>query len=616
MSSPQPIRLKSPLIIGLIGFIAVATIIIPVAALGLRVPWARIGEYLALPEIRDMLLISVAAAFQSMLLALVLGLGLALWVQQLGRGSAVIRLLVYLPLAMPPVVGGLALTAAFGRRGYLAPLLDALGIHLAFAFPGVVVAQTFVALPFVVVAVDSALRQLDEEILASARSVGLGRWEILGKITLPSIAPALATGTGLAFARSLGEFGTTLTFAGSQPGVTRTMPLGIYLEREVDADGAYVLSALLIGLALLCLTLAGLPVLRRRHYQPRARKLHTMDVDKLRELTRPAEAPAISVQVDGARTDFSPRAITAIVGPNGSGKTTLMGRIAGRLSGGEVTPKGTDIVLLTQRPGLPPRSTALKAVSMVTRDRARAQELLAAAGLHELADVPVPALSGGQAAHVALVRALAARPAVLILDEPLAAVDVKSAERWRRFLHAAREDRTTLLVTHNALDIANLARDMLVMDSGRVEAHDTTARLLNAPPSGFVAALAGLNRLEGTVTGIGASTTEVTCGDIVILATTEHATLQPGQKVAVTFDPQAAALNDAANEDNQWDGRVVAIEAISLGSAQVRVGLGGQEVTVPVDRETALGIAAGDTVSLSVSKTRVFVHPKADSYHA
>ena len=609
MSAPQPIRPKAPLLIGLIGLIAVATIIVPVAALGLRVPWARIGDYLARDEIRDMLLISVAAAFQSMILALVLGLGLALWVQQLGRGSAVVRLLVYLPLAMPPVVGGLALTAAFGRKGYLAPLLDALGIHFAFAFPGVVMAQTFVALPFVVVAVDSALRQLDQEILASARGVGMGRWEILGKITLPSIAPALATGAGLAFARSLGEFGTTLTFAGSQPGVTRTMPLGIYLEREVDADGAYVLSALLIGLALACLALAGLPVLRRRSYQPQARRLHGMDVDKLRALTRPTDGPALSVTVDGVRTEFSPRAITAVVGPNGSGKTTLMGRIAGRLSGGEVSPEGADVVLLTQRPGLPPRSTAVQAVAMVTRDKARAQELLAAAGLHELADVPVPALSGGQAAHVALVRALAARPAVLILDEPLAAVDVKSAERWRRFLRAAREDRTTLLVTHNALDIANLARDMLVMDSGRVRAHDTTARLLNAPPSDFVAALAGLNRLEGTVTEIGASAVEVACGDITVLAATERASLAPGQKVAVTFDPHAATIGAAQETCNQWTVRVLAVEATSLATMQLRVDLGGQEASVPIDREFALDVGVGNIVSLTVSTANVFVHP-------
>ena len=348
MSAPQPVRPKAPLLIGLIGLIAVATIIVPVAALGLRVPWARISDYLGREEIRDMLLISVAAAFQSMLLALVMGLGLALWVQQLGRGSTIIRLLVYLPLAMPPVVGGLALTAALGRKGYLSPLLDALGIHLAFAFPGVVVAQTFVALPFVVVAVDSALRQLDQEILASARSVGLGRWEILGKITLPSIAPAVATGAALAFARSLGEFGTTLTFAGSQPGVTRTMPLGIYLEREVDADGAYVLSALLIGLALVCLAVAGLPALRRRRYQPQARRLHSLDVDKLRELTQPTNAQAVSVTVDGVRTALSPRAITAVVGPNGSGKSTLSYAIAGHpryeITEGEVLLDGENLL--------------------------------------------------------------------------------------------------------------------------------------------------------------------------------------------------------------------------------------------------------------------------------
>ena len=246
---------------------------------------------------------------------------------------------------------------------------------------------------------------------------------------------------------------------------------------------------------------------------------------------------------------------------------------------------------------------------MVTRDKVRAQELLAAAGLHELADVPVPALSGGQAAHVALVRALAARPAVLIVDEPLAAVDVKSAERWRRFLHAARADRTTLLVTHDALDIANLARDMLVMESGQVRAHGATARLLEAPPTGFVAALAGLNRLEGTVTEIGASAVEVVCGDIAVLATTEHAPLALGQKVAVTFDPHAATIGAAQETCNQWTVRVLAVEATSLAAMQLRVDLGGHEACVPIDREFALDVGVGNVVSLTVSKANVFVHP-------
>ena len=172
-------------------------------------------------------------------LTLILGTGLAVWMQQLGRGGLAARLLVFLPLAMPPVVGGLALTAAIGRRGLLGPWLEAMDLHFAFAFPGVVVAQMFVSLPFVVVAIDSALRQIDGEVLASARGIGMSPGRVLWKVTLPLVAPSIATGAGLAFARSLGEFGTTLTFAGSMPGVTRTVPLGIYLEREVDTEAAY-----------------------------------------------------------------------------------------------------------------------------------------------------------------------------------------------------------------------------------------------------------------------------------------------------------------------------------------------------------------------------------------
>ena len=148
-----------------------------------------------------------------------------------------------LPLAMPPVVGGLALTALIGRRGITAPLLDALGLQFAFAYPGVIASHVFVSLPFVVVAVDGALQTMDREIERSAYRLGLSRSTVLNRITLPAIAAPLATGAGLAFARSLGEFGTTITFAGSLPGRTRTLPLGIYLEREIDSDGALAMAA-------------------------------------------------------------------------------------------------------------------------------------------------------------------------------------------------------------------------------------------------------------------------------------------------------------------------------------------------------------------------------------
>ncbi|MBK4178354.1 ATP-binding cassette domain-containing protein [Corynebacterium macginleyi] len=607
MTPPQPIRLKSPLVIGLIGLIAVVVILVPVASLGLRVPWNRIGEYLAKPEIWDMLKLSLAAAFQSMLLAMVLGTGLALWVQQLGRGSGVIRLLIYLPLAMPPVVGGLALTAAIGRRGYLSPILDAIDFHFAFAFPGVIAAQCFVALPFVVVAVDSALRQLDEEIVASAASVGLSRWEILRKITIPSIAPALATGAGLAFARSLGEFGTTLTFAGSQPGVTRTMPLGIYLEREVDTDGAYVLSAILIAMAIVCLTLAGLPSLLQRSYRAQARALHNMDYEKLSALTAPDHASALSVTADGRTTAFTPRAITAIVGSNGSGKTTLMKRIAGRLTGAQITANQDEIVLLTQHPGLPPRATATQAIAMVTRDKQQATELLEAAGLRELNDVPVPALSGGQAAQVALVRALAARPTILLLDEPLAAIDVESASKWRRFLRATRRHHTTLLVTHNVLDIAGLADDMVVMNSGRVIAHGPAANLLDAPPTNHVATIAGLNRVEGTVTKATATETVVSCGNTTITGCADE--LRADDKVVVTFKPSDVQLTpNGSTELNHWSTTVIAVEATTMADARLSLDMGGHTITVPVSRETALDIDVGDTVSFSVAKHKISVN--------
>ncbi|WP_414630038.1 TOBE domain-containing protein [Corynebacterium aurimucosum] len=148
------------------------------------------------------------------------------------------------------------------------------------------------------------------------------------------------------------------------------------------------------------------------------------------------------------------------------------------------------------------------------------------------------------------------------------------------------------------------------MEAGQVRAHGATARLLNAPPTGFAAALAGLNRLEGTVTAIGAATVEVACGEITILATTEHAPVQPGQEVAVTFDPHAATIGTAPEACNQWAVRVLAIEATSLAAAQLRLDLGGYEATVPVDRESALGVAVGSTVSLAISKANVFVHPK------
>ncbi|OFK64442.1 ABC transporter [Corynebacterium sp. HMSC076G08] len=480
------------------GVLAAVYILAPVLALGVRVPWPKLADTLSAPATHDLLRVSLSAAALSTLLSTLLGTCLALWLQQLRRVSHLVRLVVYLPLAMPPVVGGLALTALLGRRGLLGPALEQAGLHISFAFPGVVAAHLFVTLPFVVVAVDSALRQLDPEVVASARGIGLSAGTILWRIILPTILPAVFTGGALAFARSLGEFGTTITFAGSLPGSTRTMPSGIYLEREVSADNAYALSAVLIGIAILTLTAAGMPLLLRRRREQAVRALKPMDPDALRAATAPLAPPhELSVTVDNTTTTFRGGRVTAVVGPNGAGKTTLMRFISGRLQGAQTNAER--VVMLSQDPGLPPTATVAQALTMVTKDTRRTQELLSAAGLQKLGHVSE--LSGGQAAQVALLRALAARPEVLIVDEPFAAMDVESAARWRHLLRISAADRTTVIVTHSRVDLETLADDIAVMEAGDIVSQGPADRLLEQPTTRFMAELAGVNVLRGSFRG-------------------------------------------------------------------------------------------------------------------
>ncbi|MHA2788709.1 ATP-binding cassette domain-containing protein [Corynebacterium sp. S7] len=646
--TPRPVPAPAPTIVVVVGVVALAWILGPVLALGIRVPWARLGDILADPTTHELLRVTLSAAVITTLVTVALGLPLAMWVQHLRRGARIVRLLILLPLAMPPVVAGLGLTALIGRRGLLAPLLDALNIQFAFAFPGVVAAHVFIALPFVVVTLDSALRQIDREIPASAAGIGLTPNQIAWRITLPAIAPSIATAAGLAFARSLGEFGTTLTFAGSMPGVTRTMSLGIYLERETDQEAAYALSAILIALAVLSLLVASIPALFRKKHAPAPVALGTIDAQALKELTRP-ETTGVGITING--TEIPADRITAIIGPNGSGKTTLAGQIAGRLTGAEVTiggrvvdkpgmqplpPHKRGVVLLTQRPGLPRTTTVKGAITMVTGDEDYARALLRASGLDELAETPVPALSGGQAAQVALVRALSARPSVLILDEPLAAVDVASARAWRQVLRAIAPDRTTLLITHNPLDIAGLSEHLIVMDRGQVVSSGDTKAQLEVPHNSFVAGISGLNRLTGIITSVNdgivsfnADGTTVR-GKLIDLSISPDA-LKTGTPTVATFAPSATTLRlpsgpetgPAAGHEsarNVWRGVVESIDTTpGQPAVTVFVRLGSTEnsgdsqmISVPVTRESALelGLESGTIVECVTKALNISVHPQ------
>lgn len=550
---------RAPWPFAIVGAVAVLYVAIPVVALATRVPWSRLGAVVGQDSTHDLLRVTLASAVLATVLATFLGVGLAVWLHGLKRMGQAVRLLVYLPLAMPPVVGGLALSAALGRRGLLAPLLDALHLKFAFSFAGVVTAHTFVALPFVVVAVDSALRHIDQEVSTSARRVGMSRWAIWQKITLPTVAPSIFTGAVLACARSLGEFGTTITFAGSAPGITRTMSSGIYLEREVSADNAYALSAVLIGLAVLCLALAGLPTLLRKEPAPRAHAQGPLDIENLRELSRPPRSREL--------TPFRPHATTAVVGVNGAGKTTLLRRIA----------DSSESVMLTQKPALPPLATVTEAITMVTGAEDVTAQLISAAGLDEIAHVKVRDLSGGQAAQAALVRALAARPAVLLLDEPLAAVDAAAAAQWRRLLAAAAHDRTTILVTHNVLDLLSLADDIAVVEKGEILAHAPRQDVVNAPPNRFVAQLLGRSVIRGNQ--VAGALQPDPQGDTTLVLSNSDVVLSPSGSITAT---------------------VLDLRAISLDRAVVTLDLGGQSVDAEISVTEATNLAVGEQVHCSI----------------
>ena len=238
----MPPALAIPAIAGL------AFLVLPLVGLLWRAPWATLPSRLTEPGILSALRISLLTATLATGVSLVLGVPLAWVLARIEfRGRRLVRALVTVPLVLPPVVGGVALLLVFGRRGLLGAWLDsAFGISLPFTTAGVVVAEAFVAMPFLVISVEGALRGADARYEEAAATLGAGRWTAFRRVTLPLIAPGVAAGAVLCWARALGEFGATITFAGNFPGRTQTMPLAVYLALEQDVDAAIVLSLLLL----------------------------------------------------------------------------------------------------------------------------------------------------------------------------------------------------------------------------------------------------------------------------------------------------------------------------------------------------------------------------------
>jgi molybdate transport system permease protein len=226
-------------------------LMVPLVGLLQRTPWGELAGLLGSDVVGDALRLSLVTATLATVVAVVLGVPLA-WVLARAEfpGRQLLRAIATLPMVLPPVVGGTALLLVFGRRGFVGEPLDDVGISLPFSTAGVVVAQTFVAMPFLVVTVEAALRSADPRYDEAAATLGADRWTTFRRVTLPAIAPSLAAGAVLTWARALGEFGATISFAGNLQGRTQTMPLAVFVALERDRDAAIALSLVLVTVAL------------------------------------------------------------------------------------------------------------------------------------------------------------------------------------------------------------------------------------------------------------------------------------------------------------------------------------------------------------------------------
>ena len=248
---------RAPLALLLPSLAGLAFLVLPVIGLLAKTPWRQFVQDLQSQDTWTALRLSFECATAATGVSLVLGVPLA-WLlartEMPGRGLA--RAFVAVPLVLPPVVGGMALLLVFGRDGLLGGYLDRwFGVTLPFTTPGVIMAETFVALPFLVISVESALHGLDPALEEAAATSGAGRWQTFRWVTLPNLVPAIGAGAVLAWARALGEFGATITFAGNFPGTTETMPLAVYLAFQDDPQSAIVLSVVLLAVSLTLLAL-------------------------------------------------------------------------------------------------------------------------------------------------------------------------------------------------------------------------------------------------------------------------------------------------------------------------------------------------------------------------
>ena len=502
---------------------AVLFLLVPFIALLIRIDWVQFPHLFSQALSSQALALSLRTCIASTLACIIVGLPLALVCARARDTwwSRVLRSMVTLPMVLPPVVAGLALLITWGRRGLIGAYLQIFGINIAFTTVAVVMAQTFVSLPFFVSSLEGALRTrgFNEERVASG--LGASPSRTLWSVTLPLMIPALVSSTALAFSRALGEFGATITFAGSLAGVTRTLPLEIYLQREESTDMALMLSVILVFVALVLV--GGASAFSQWWYSrllsgtsadeakaPTASRLATEHSRGLGNKDGEAQGQLPRVPVPGVRiagtlperhinVDLTCQGgvVTALMGHNGAGKSTLLSVLSGALDAPQMTctwqwPDGISgrqpkIAVLEQKPVLFPHMSLLANVAFPLRcagissaeAESRAQEALASVGLAPFAQRRPAQVSGGQAQRTALARALVVDPEVLLLDEPMAALDVEAARGLRELIAQRFLGRTVIMVTHQIEDAAALDAHIIVLKGGRLLREGPWRELIN-----------------------------------------------------------------------------------------------------------------------------------------
>ncbi len=252
----QPRERLSP-VLAIVAGVALAFLVLPLVALAIRAPWGTLPTLLSSELVVQALGLSLLTALLSTVLCLVFGVPLALLLSHSARWRLVprrlLRAAITVPLVLPPVVGGIALLLLLGRRGLIGQFFAEAGFGIPYTTGAVVLAQTFVAMPFLVFAVEGALGAADRRTEGAAATLGASRWQVFRLVTMPLVAPGIAAGAVLCFTRALGEFGATITFAGSLPGVTRTLPIASYLALQTDPEAAIALALVLLTVSVVVL---------------------------------------------------------------------------------------------------------------------------------------------------------------------------------------------------------------------------------------------------------------------------------------------------------------------------------------------------------------------------